>query len=215
MQEWIVVDQFGNIIAQGFYDKQSAEFYAKNIPNASVVKKQVKMVQEVQKNDFQLGDYVVFDIATSGLSPKGSSLLGIFAIKIEKGEIVERFRRIVKLQGELSEFMTDVTKITNEMIKVGEPEEQVLNDFQVFCGSLTLVSHNAEFEVNFLNYYFQKHGFQALNQPVIDSLELVRKTYPELNRYSLTQLAQFFDFDTNNQNPEFGVETTRMLLEKL
>ncbi|MFZ2571447.1 MAG: hypothetical protein WAX08_08560, partial [Streptococcus suis] len=67
------------------------------------------MVQEVQKNDFQLGDYVVFDIATSGLSPKGSSLLGIFAIKIEKGEIVERFRRIVKLQGELSEFMTDVT----------------------------------------------------------------------------------------------------------
>lgn len=39
MQEWIVVDQFGNMIAQGFYDKQSAEFYAKNIPNASVEKK--------------------------------------------------------------------------------------------------------------------------------------------------------------------------------
>lgn len=39
MQEWIVVDQFGNMIAQGFYDKQSAEFYAKNIPNTSVVKK--------------------------------------------------------------------------------------------------------------------------------------------------------------------------------
>ena len=31
MQEWNVVDQFGNMIAQGFYDKQSAEFYAKNI----------------------------------------------------------------------------------------------------------------------------------------------------------------------------------------
>ena len=39
MQEWIVVDQFGNVIAQGFYDKQSAEFYAKTIPNASVEKK--------------------------------------------------------------------------------------------------------------------------------------------------------------------------------
>ncbi len=39
MQEWIVVDQFGNMIAQGFYDKQSAEFYAKSIPNASVEKK--------------------------------------------------------------------------------------------------------------------------------------------------------------------------------
>ena len=39
MQEWIVVDQFGNMIAQGFYDKQSAEIYKKNIPNASVEKK--------------------------------------------------------------------------------------------------------------------------------------------------------------------------------
>ncbi|MDY3024047.1 hypothetical protein ACMZ6Y_09625 [Streptococcus pluranimalium] len=36
MQEWVVVDQFGNVIAQGFYDKQSAELYAQNIPNASV-----------------------------------------------------------------------------------------------------------------------------------------------------------------------------------
>lgn len=50
---------------------------------------------------------------------------------------------------------------------------------------------------------------------MLDSLELVRKTYPELKRYSLTQLAQFFDFDTNNQNPECGVETTQMLIEKL
>lgn len=39
MEEWIVVDQFGNMIAQGFYDKQSAEFYAQNIPNARVEKK--------------------------------------------------------------------------------------------------------------------------------------------------------------------------------
>ncbi|HFI0119486.1 TPA: PolC-type DNA polymerase III [Streptococcus suis] len=174
------------------------------------------MIQEAQiKKHFILDDYVVFDIATSGLSPEDSSLLGIFAIRIEKGEIAERFNKIVRIQEELSEFMTDVTKITNEMMKSGESAEQVLNDFQVFCGNLTLVAHNAEFEVNFLNYYFQKYGFQALNQPVIDSLELVRKAYPELKRYSLTQLAQFFDFDTNNQNPEFGVEKTRMLLEKL
>ncbi|HFI0507172.1 TPA: PolC-type DNA polymerase III [Streptococcus suis] len=174
------------------------------------------MIQEAQiKKHFILESFVVFDIATSGLSPEDSSLLGIFAIRFEKGEIAERFNKIVRNQEELSEFMTDVTKITNEMMKRGESAEQVLNDFQVFCGNLTLVAHNAEFEVNFLNYYFQKYGFQALNQPVIDSLELVRKAYPELKRYSLTQLAQFFDFDTNNQNPEFGVETTRMLLEKL
>lgn len=39
MQEWVVIDQFGNVIAQGFLDKQAAEFYAQNIPNASVVRK--------------------------------------------------------------------------------------------------------------------------------------------------------------------------------
>lgn len=39
MQEWIVVDQFGNQIAGPFFDKQSTEFFAKNIPNASVERK--------------------------------------------------------------------------------------------------------------------------------------------------------------------------------
>jgi hypothetical protein len=40
MNEWLIVDNFGNVIAQGFYDKVSAELYAKNIPNATVVLKQ-------------------------------------------------------------------------------------------------------------------------------------------------------------------------------
>ncbi|CYU55782.1 Uncharacterised protein [Streptococcus suis] len=39
MQEWIVVDQFGNTIAGPFYDKTAAEMHAKMIPNASVEKK--------------------------------------------------------------------------------------------------------------------------------------------------------------------------------
>ncbi len=39
MQEWIVVDQFGNIIVGPFCDKTAAEMHAKMIPNASVEKK--------------------------------------------------------------------------------------------------------------------------------------------------------------------------------
>lgn len=39
MQEWIIVDQFGNQIAGPFYDKMSAEMFAKGNPNATVVLK--------------------------------------------------------------------------------------------------------------------------------------------------------------------------------
>ena len=39
MVEWIVVDQFGNLLAGPFFDKIAAEQTAKNIPNASVVAK--------------------------------------------------------------------------------------------------------------------------------------------------------------------------------
>ena len=39
MTEWIVIDQFGNMIAQGFWTKEAAEQYSKNIPNASVIQK--------------------------------------------------------------------------------------------------------------------------------------------------------------------------------
>ena len=39
MTEWIVTDQFGNMIAQGFWTKEAAEQYSKNIPNTSVIPK--------------------------------------------------------------------------------------------------------------------------------------------------------------------------------
>jgi hypothetical protein len=39
MQEFVVKDQFGNIIAQGFYDRTVAETFAKGIPNTYVVEK--------------------------------------------------------------------------------------------------------------------------------------------------------------------------------
>ena len=45
MQEWIVVDQFGNTIAGPFYDKTAAEMHAKMIPNATVVLKNKQIVR--------------------------------------------------------------------------------------------------------------------------------------------------------------------------
>lgn len=39
MEEWIIVDQFGNQIAGPFYDRTAAEQFAQNIPNASVERK--------------------------------------------------------------------------------------------------------------------------------------------------------------------------------
>ncbi len=39
MKEWIVVDNFGNTIAQGFFAKDAADMYARNIPNATVILK--------------------------------------------------------------------------------------------------------------------------------------------------------------------------------
>ena len=39
MTKQIVIDQFGNMIAQGFWTKEAAEQYSKNIPNTSVIQK--------------------------------------------------------------------------------------------------------------------------------------------------------------------------------
>ena len=44
MTEWIVIDQFGNMIAQGFWTKEAAEQYSKNIPNASVIQKKYTLL---------------------------------------------------------------------------------------------------------------------------------------------------------------------------
>ena len=60
-------------------------------------------------------DYTVVDIETTGLSPAGSEIIEISAIKYRASTAVSEFSTLVRPKGRISRFITNLTGITQQM----------------------------------------------------------------------------------------------------
>ena len=60
-------------------------------------------------------DYTVIDIETTGLSSLKNEIIELSAIKIRKNKINEKFTTLVKPQGKINYFISNLTGITNKM----------------------------------------------------------------------------------------------------
>jgi DNA polymerase III epsilon subunit family exonuclease len=98
--------------------------------------------------------YVVIDFETTGLSANINKVIEIGAVKIKNGKIVDRYKTLIDQNVQISSFITQLTGITNEMVK-GSPEA---NDAFValhhFIDGSTIVAHNLSFDHKFLNKAF-------------------------------------------------------------
>ena len=59
-----------------------------------------------------LETFVTLDLETTGLSPADAEIIEIGAVRVEAGEIVDRFQTYVKPRGEVPEEITGITGIT-------------------------------------------------------------------------------------------------------
>ncbi len=163
--------------------------------------------------DLDEATYVVFDVETTGLSAIYDSIIELAAVKMYKGNVIEEFQEFIDPGEQLSDFTTELTGITNEMLRGSKPEKQVLTEFQAFCEDTVLVAHNAKFDIGFINKGYQKNGLEVTTLPVIDTLELSRFVYPELKTFGLSALAKRFDVLLEQHHRAiYDAQTTGMLL---
>ena len=95
---------------------------------------------------------IVLDFETTGMSPDyGDRTIEVGAVKLEQGEIVDRFQRLMNPGMRVSGFIEDFTGITNAMLKKAPPCEEVMDEFAGFIGNTNLVAHNASFDRRFLD----------------------------------------------------------------
>ena len=125
------------------------------------------------------GKVVVVDIETSGLfcgeeGKENAYILEIAALRLEHFHEAERFHSYVACPVSLSEEISSLTGITDEMLAGAPPVEQVLKDFAAFSESAILVGHNLPFDCKFLDYYGAKYGI-AFSQDRVDMLPLAKR----------------------------------------
>lgn len=134
-------------------------------------------------------EYCVFDIETTGLAFRTEKITEIGAIKVKNGKVIDTFETFVNPEKKISEEITKITKITNEMVENEETIDKILPKFLEFIGNNVLVAHNAEFDLGFIKYNSDKLKYKFENKH-IDTLELSRKIFCKFKRHRLGDIAE-------------------------
>ncbi len=156
----------------------------------------------VNADDTNLFDttYVVFDTETTGFNPGlNDSMIEIGAVKIKDGNVIERFDELINPGHHIDEEITNLTGITDEMVKNCMNEQDATMKFKTWIGSLPLVAHNAKFDMDMLEMAYHKYNLGVLTNPVIDTWMLSKAINKDCKKHGLTALAKYYKikFDEN------------------
>jgi DNA polymerase-3 subunit alpha (Gram-positive type) len=152
-------------------------------------------------NDVKLDEnttYIVFDTETTGLNAAEHTIIEIAAVKMRGTEIVDKWTELIDPGLEIGPKTTEITGITNEMLRGKETIDVVLPRFREFAGDGILVAHNAEFDLGFLNACGKRIGMEPWTNPVLDTLPLARMIYPGMRNYRLGTLAKRLNVELIN-----------------
>ncbi len=144
----------------------------------------VPVVHGTQSDDLT-APIVVFDLETTGLSPKSDRITEIGAVLIENGEITQKFSSFVDPERRIPERITKITGITDEMVAGAPKEKKAIKAFLEFAQGRALVAHNAHsFDMRFVKETAARHKI-AVNNTYIDTLPLAGALYTGLKNYKL------------------------------
>ncbi len=137
------------------------------------------------------GEYIVFDIETTGLSNKTERITEIGAVRLINGEVVEEFDTFVNPGQPIPPKIVELTGITDEMVADAPNESEALEKFYAFCGDCSVVvAHNAGFDTGFIRAAARRCG-KDYTFTAIDTVPLCRSLYPGLKNYKLDTVAEY------------------------
>jgi len=154
------------------------------------------VVHGTQNMDFK-GQFVAFDLETTGLSAKNDRIIEIGAVLMENGQELDRFQTFVDPEMRLQKDTIDLTGITDDMLKGAPKLETVLPKFLEFVGDRVLVAHNADFDTGFIRVACERLGY-PYQYTSVDTLVMAQNLLPQLNKFKLDMVANALNL------PEFN-----------
>ncbi len=146
------------------------------------------------------GEFIVFDIETTGLSAARERITEIGAFRVVNGEIKDKFSTFVDPEKHISEKITELTGIDDSMVAGAPKEGEAVRQFLEFCGeNAVVVAHNASFDTSFIKIAAERnHLDYTLTH--IDTLAISRGIYSQLNKHKLDSIAKFLKLGEFNHH---------------
>jgi DNA polymerase-3 subunit epsilon len=137
---------------------------------------------------------VVVDVETTGWAPEQAELTEIGAVRLTGGQLTGEFSSLVRPACPIPADITDLTGITDDMVRHAPLAGPALRAFLSFAGDCVLVAHNAPFDLGFLTATCADAGIgwpsvAVLGTAVLARLLLTEHDVPDCR---LATLAEYF-----------------------
>lgn len=175
----------------------------------------------VRPNDLPLEGttYVVFDTETTGFNAAGGDqMIEIGAVKLKDGEIIDRFDELINPGYHIPDHISELTCITDDMVKDSDTEEEVTKRFLSWVGDCPLVAHNAKFDISFVSMAMKKYNLGEFNYTVLDTLELSHILDQAYARHSLSALVKRYNVpweEDAHHRADYDAEGTAYVFAKM
>ncbi|MBQ4381134.1 MAG: PolC-type DNA polymerase III [Oscillospiraceae bacterium] len=135
------------------------------------------------------GEFVAFDIETTGLSAMEDRITEIGAVLFRNGQKQEVFQTFSNPGRHIPGDITRLTGITDEMVADAPEEGEAVRRFLDFAGGRPLLAHNANFDISFIDEAAKRMGFEFA-PTFIDTLALAQAMSPDLKNHKLDVVAR-------------------------
>ena len=157
---------------------------------------------------------VVIDTETTGLSYKtGDRVIEVGCVELINHVATKNFLQFYcKVDKEISETAQRITGITNKFLSDKKYFSEHCDSLLKFIDNDTLVIHNADFDVGFINNELSLLGMSKISNPVIDTVSLARKTL-NTRVANLDYLCRKFKVDLSERDLHGALLDSRLLAE--
>lgn len=159
---------------------------------------------------------IFLDLETTGLSPERSYICEVAAFRIEKGEILGKFCKLVRPHHKVPYEAFCIHQISDKDL-IGAPYfESIAVELSSFLSAGILCAYNVAFDLGFINYQLKKVNLNPLNLPFVDILTMARSSL-KLKSYKLEEVSRFFGLTPNEQfhRAESDAYITYLVFRKL
>ncbi len=162
--------------------------------------------------------FVVFDTETTGFYAGSDQMIEIGAVKIKSGKIIDRFDELIDPHRPIPKKITELTFITDEMVKGKDNEENVTKRFLEWAEDLPMVAHNAKFDISFMKAACNKYHLKEFDTTVLDTMSIARMLHPEWPNHKLQTLTKRLDIpwdEEKHHRADYDAEGTALAYHKM
>ena len=156
---------------------------------------------------------VVLDIETTGLEYKeGHKIIEIGCMELSNFLLTGKtYHTFINPEKESSASAREKHGILDDFLKDKKLFREIVPDFLEFIKNSPIVAHNGlYFDIPFLNHELKLNNFNILKNPVVDTLVLAKKKFPN-SPANLDALCRRFDIDLSIRKKHGALIDTKLL----